>query len=124
MAAHGKKYRAAKDKVEDRVYELAEAVEFLKANSAAKFDESVELSFRLGVDTRKSDQGVRGMLSLPHGSGKHVRVLVFAGGDAAEAARTAGADHVGNEDLIEKVKGGWTDFDVAIATPEAMQEVR
>lgn len=124
MARYGKKYREAREKAEDKVYELSEAVQFLKDNTRASFDESIELSFRLGVDTRKSDQSVRGTLSLPHGTGKKVRIAVFAGGDAAEAARSAGADHVGNEDLIEKIKGGWTDFDVAIATPEAMQEVR
>jgi large subunit ribosomal protein L1 len=82
------------------------------------------VAFRLGVDPKKTDQTVRGIVALPHGTGKAVRVLVFATGTAADAARAAGADHVGYEDLIEKVKGGWTDFDVAVATPDAMKEVR
>ena len=124
MATHGKKYNKAKAAAEDKVYDLAEAVRFLKANKVAKFDETAELAIRLGVDTKKTDQTVRGTVGLPHGSGKAVRVAVFAAGAAADAARAAGADVVGNEDLIEKVKGGWTEFDVAIATPDAMKEVR
>jgi len=124
MARHGKKYRAVREKVADRLYEIEEAVAFLKANSIAKFDETAEIAFRLGVDTTKSDQTVRGAVILPHGTGKTVRVVVFATGPAAEAARKAGADHVGFEDLVEKVRNGWTDFDVAIATNEAMKEVR
>lgn len=124
MAKHGKKYRTIKAQVADKVYALDEAVAFLKTHPAAKFDETVEIAFRLGVDTKKSDQTIRGTVSLPHGTGKSVRVVVFAAGAAAEAARTAGADFVGNEDLIEKIKGGWLDFDVAIATPDAMKEVR
>ena len=124
MAKHGKKYRSIKEKVEAKVYELAGAVEFLKANPTAKFDETAELAFRLGLDPKKSDQTVRGMVSLPHGSGKSVRVLVFATGTAADRAKEAGADVVGYEELVQKVAGGWTDFDVAIATTEAMKEVR
>ncbi len=124
MATHGKKYREVRAKVADKVYELGEALSFLKANTIARFDETAELAFRLGVDPRKSDQAIRGTVSLPHGSGKHVRVLVFATGAAAEAATAAGADAVGYEDMLEKVKGGWTDFDVAVATPDAMKEVR
>ena len=124
MAKHGKRYRKIQADIAAKVYELSEAVRFLKAHPTAKFDETAEVAIRLGVDTKKSDQTVRGTVALPHGTGKTVRVLVFATGAAADAARAAGADHVGNEDLIEKVKGGWTDFDVAIATPEAMKEVR
>jgi len=124
MAKHGKKFRAMKEKAPAGVQELDSAIEFLKANPGANFDESMELGIRLGIDTTKSEQTVRGTVNLPHGTGKKVRVLVFATGQAAEAARKAGADHVGFEELIEKVKGGWTDFDVAIATTEAMKEVR
>jgi len=124
MARHGKKYRAIKEKAPKEPVELEQAIEFIKQNAAAKFDETMELGIRLGVDTSKSDQTVRGTVSLPHGTGKKVRVVVFATGAVAEKAREAGADFVGFEDLIEKVKGGWTDFDVAIATNEAMKEVR
>lgn len=124
MAKHGKKHRKIREQAENKVYGVEDAVRFIKAHPAAKFDETFEIAFRLGVDTSKSDQTVRGLVSLPHGTGKSVRVLVFASGAAADAARAAGADHVGNEDLIEKVKGGWLDFDVAIATTEAMKEVR
>jgi large subunit ribosomal protein L1 len=124
MAKRGKKYRAIKEKAPKEVMELDKAVEFLKANPGAKFDETFELSMNLGVDPTKSEQTVRGTVSLPHGTGKSIRILVFASGAAADAARKAGADHVGFEDMIEKVKGGWTDFDVAIATTEAMKEVR
>jgi large subunit ribosomal protein L1 len=124
MATHGKKYNKVKAVVEDKVYDVAEAIRFLKANKVSKFDETAELAIRLGVDTKKTDQTVRGTVGLPHGTGKKIRIAVFAAGAAADAARAAGADVVGNEDLIEKVKGGWTEFDVAIATPDAMKEVR
>jgi large subunit ribosomal protein L1 len=124
MATHGKKYRKVAEKIEDKVYTALEAISFLKANKIAKFDETAELAVRLGVDTKKTDQTVRGTVALPHGTGKVVRVAVFAAGAAADAAREAGADVVGNDDLIEKVKGGWVDFDIAIATPDAMKEVR
>jgi len=124
MPKHGKKYRAVKAKVENRLYDLEEAIAFLKANRVAKFDETAELHVRLGVDPKKSDQTVRGTVALPHGTGKTVRVAVFASGGAADAAREAGADFVGMDDLIEKVRGGWTDFDVAVATQEAMKTVR
>ena len=110
--------------VEDRPYALAEAVGTLKKFPAPKFDPTVTLSFRIGVDAKKSDQMVRGSVSLPHGTGKNVRVVVFAQGDAAKAATDAGADHVGFEDLIKKVQDGFTDFDAAVATPDAMGEVR
>jgi large subunit ribosomal protein L1 len=125
MAHHGKKYLAIKAKVDpSKVYELEEAIAFLKANKYAAFDETLEVAFRLGVDPTQSDQTVRGTVGLPHGTGKAVRVLVFATGPAADAARGAGADHVGFEELVAKVQGGWTDVDVMIATPEAMKEVR
>lgn len=125
MATHGKKYRKTAEQVDRaRFYELDEAVRFLKEHPVAKFDETMEIAFRLGVDASKSDQAIRGTVSLPHGTGKKVRVIVFADGPAAEAAREAGADAVGYADLIEKVTGGWTEFDIAVATPDAMKEVR
>jgi large subunit ribosomal protein L1 len=119
-----KRYRKATELVEDRPYTLNEAIGTLKKFPSPKFDPTVTLSFRLGVDPRKSDQMVRGSVSLPHGTGKHVRVAVFAQGAAAKAATDAGADFVGFEDLIKKVQEGFTDFDAAIATPDAMAEVR
>jgi large subunit ribosomal protein L1 len=122
---HGKKYVAAKAKVtREKSYDLKDAVAFLQANKFAKFDETAELAFRLGVDPTQSDQNVRGTVMLPHGSGKKVRVVVFATGPAADAAKAAGADFVGYEDLVAKVQGGWSDFDVAVATNETMKEVR
>ena len=124
MPKHGKKFAGIKEKAPREVLELEAAVDFLKANPVAKFDETVELCLKMGLDARKSDNAVRSTCGLPHGSGKSVSVLVFAAGAAADAAREAGADFVGNEDMIEKVKGGWTGFDVAIATPDAMKEVR
>jgi large subunit ribosomal protein L1 len=105
-------------------YPLGEAVELLKKFPGPKFDQTVTIGMKMGVDPRKSDQMVRGTCPLPHGSGKKVRVAVFAQGAAAESAKAAGAEFVGYEDLIEKVKGGFLDFDCAIATPEAMAEVR
>ncbi len=123
--AHGKKYTAAKEKVSaEKVYSVEEAIQFLKDNPTASFDETFEMAFRLGLDPTKSDQAVRSTVSLPHGTGKDVRVIVFATGDAAEAARGAGAAEVGFEDLLAKVTGGWMDFDVVVATPDAMKEVR
>ncbi len=108
-----------------KTYPLKQAVELLIKFPRAKFNETVELSFRLGVDPKQSDQLVRGTVPLPHGSGKVVRVLVFAKpGAAADAARGAGAEHVGFDELIKKCQEGWADFDVAVATPEAMTEVR
>ena len=120
-----KRYRAAAEKVEsNRVYPLTNAVEVLKTLPPTKFDQTVTLSFHLGVDPKQSDQMVRGTVPLPHGSGKQVRVLVFAQGSAATAAKDAGAEFVGFEDLIKKCQEGFQDFDVAIATPSAMSEVR
>lgn len=124
MPRHGKRYRELKQKTPTEVLEPLAAIEFLKTASNAKFDETMEIGMRMGLDAKKSDLSVRGTVGLPHGTGKTVRVLVFATGDAATAAKDAGADFVGFEDMIEKVKGGWTDFDVAIATPDAMKEVR
>ena len=124
MAKHGKRYVDALKKAPQGPVSLEEAVAFVKANPGAKFDETVEVAMRLGVDIRKSDQTVRGTVTLPHGSGKKVRVVVFAAGNHADEAKAAGADEVGYEDLIVKVKNGWTDFDVAIATTDAMKEVR
>ncbi len=125
MARHGKRYNEALKLVDPRrEYKLTEAVGLLKKMPKVKFDETLELDFRLGVDPKQSDQMVRGTVALPHGSGKKVRVVVFAKGAAAQAAKDAGADLVGFEDLVKKCQEGWTDFDVAVATPEAMQEVR
>lgn len=125
MVKRGKKYRKVTEHLDsEKEFGMSEALDFLKKNSFARFDETAEIAFRLGVDPSKSDQSVRGGVSLPHGTGKHIRVIVFANGDAADAAREAGADEVGFADLIEKVKGGWVDFDIAVATTEAMAEVR
>ena len=125
MSKHGKKYFNALKKAPQKPVSIAEAVKFVKANAGAKFDETVDVYFHLGSELTKGDTAVRGIVKLPNGSGKTVKVAVFAGGDAAEAARQAGADFVGMADLIEKVtKEGWCDFDVAIATVEAMKEVR
>ncbi len=124
MAKHGKKYRDTLKLAPKAPVSLEEAIAFVQAHPGAKFDETVEIAMRLGVDASKSDQTVRGTVSLPHGTGKAVRVIVFAAGAPADAARAAGADEAGHDDLIEKVKGGWTEFDVAIATTDAMKEVR
>src|SRR5436190_21639218 len=120
-----KRYRAAAEQVDrKKSYSLNDAVATLKKFPPTKFDQTVTVSFRLGVDPKQSDQMVRGTCALPHGSGKHVRVLVFAEGAAAKAATDAGAEHVGFKDLIQKVQEGFQDFDVAVATPTAMAEVR
>src|SRR6187455_885630 len=120
-----KRYRAAADQVDRRkAYNLNEAVSALKKMPPTKFDQTVTVSFRLGVDPKQSDQMVRGTCPLPHGSGKQVRVLVFAEGEAATAAKNAGAEYVGFMDLVKKVQEGFQDFDVAVATPAAMAEVR
>jgi len=120
-----KRYRAAVELVDaKRKYPLAEAIKTLKSLPSVKFDQTVTLSLKLGVDPKQSDQMVRGTCPLPHGSGKNVRVLVFATGMAADAAREAGAEFVGYEDLIKKVTSGFSDFDVAVATPAAMAEVK
>ena len=124
MAKHSKRYRASLKQAPKQAVSLKEAIAFIKAHPGAKFDETVEVALRLGVDPTKSDQAVRGTVSLPNGTGKHVRVIVFAAGTQADDAKAAGADDAGFETLIDKVKGGWTDFDVAIATSDAMKEVR
>lgn len=125
MARHGKKYRKIIEELSDvQEMSLEEGIGFIKEHPAANFDETLEIAFRMGVDPARSDQAIRGAMALPHGTGKDVRVVVFATGDAAKAAEDAGANEVGFEELIEKVKGGWVDFDVAVATPEAMKEVR
>jgi large subunit ribosomal protein L1 len=119
----GKKMEAARAKIEPRVYGLKEAVGLVKQAAHAKFDESVDLALRLGVDPKRADQMVRGTSVLPHGTGKKLRVLVFAKGEKEQEARAAGADYVGADDLMEKIKGGWMDFDQAIATPDLMGAV-
>ena len=122
---HGKKYRSALKKAPQKPVTIEEAVKFVKANPGAKFDETVDVYFHLGKELTKGDTAVRGTVKLPNGSGKTIKVAVFAGGEQAEAAKQAGADFVGMADLIEKVtKESWVDFDVAIATVEAMKEVR
>jgi large subunit ribosomal protein L1 len=121
MRKRGKKYNQVKEKVEtQKPYPLKEAISRLKEGSYAKFDETVDLAIRLGVDPRKSDQMVRSAVLLPHGLGKEVKVLVFAKGEKEKEARDAGADYVGAEDLVEKIQGGWLEFDKAVATPDLM----
>lgn len=120
----GKKLDAVKEKIDlQKEYTFEEAAALLKENSFAKFDETVELSINLGIDPRKSDQVVRNTVVLPHGTGKEIKVLVFAKGEKEKEAREAGADYVGAEDLIEKIQQGWLEFDRAIATPDMMGQV-
>ena len=124
MAKLGKRTRAAREAFagkEDLTVE--EAVALVKANASAKFDETVELAVNLGVDPRHADQMVRGVVGLPNGTGKSVRVAVFARGDKADQAREAGADFVGHKDILEKIEGGWTDFDVVVAAPDVMGDL-
>lgn len=124
MAKLSKRVRAFKEKVDsEKAYPLEEAVSILKEFSTLKFNQTVEVAINLGIDARKSDQAVRGATTLPHGTGSDVRVAVFTQGDAAEKATAAGADLVGMEDLAEQVKGGMMDFDVVIASPDAMRVV-
>ena len=124
MPKHSKAYRAAVEKIEaDRLYSPLEAVRLAKETSTTKYDATVEVAFRLGVDPRKADQMVRGTVNLPHGTGKTARVIVFANGERAEQARAAGADEVGGDELIARVADGWTDFDAAVATPDLMGKV-
>jgi large subunit ribosomal protein L1 len=121
---HGKKYRAAAERVDRaRLYSPLEAARLAQETSITNYDATVEVAMRLGVDPRKADQMVRGTVSLPHGTGKTVRVIVFATGDKAAEAEAAGADAVGAEDLIERIQGGWLEFDAAIATPDQMAKV-
>ena len=119
-----KAYRAAAERItEGKVYSPLEAVRLAKENTSAKYDETVEVAMRLGVDPRKADQMVRGTVNLPNGTGKTARVLVIANADKAEAARAAGADFVGGDDMIERISGGWLDFDAVVATPDMMGKV-
>ncbi len=124
MSQHGKKYKESLSQV-DRLalYGVGESVDLVKSLASAKFDETVELAVRLGVDPRKADQIVRGTLSLPEGTGRTVRIAVFAAGEAAAEARSAGADVIGADDLVAKINGGFLDFDIAIATPDLMGQV-
>lgn len=124
MAKAGKKYlEAAKLVDRDAQYEPSEAIELVKKTATAKFDETVEVAFRLGIDPKKADQAIRGAVVLPHGTGKVLRVLVFAKGDKAKEAEAAGADFVGDEDMINKINQGWFDFDSVVATPDMMASV-
>ena len=124
MAKRSKAYEAAAAKIDaEKFYAPFEAVTLAKDTNPSKFDATVEVAFRLGVDPRKADQMVRGTVNLPHGTGKTARVLVFANAEKAEAAREAGADIVGGDELIEKVNGGWLDFDAVVATPDMMGKV-
>jgi large subunit ribosomal protein L1 len=123
LARHGKKYRTAAGQVEERPYPLDEAVVLLKKIAFAKFNETVELCVLLGVDPKHADQMVRGTTVLPHGTGQTKRVLVIATGDKAKEAQDAGADFVGGDEMVEKIQGGWVDFDAVIATPDMMRSV-
>lgn len=120
---HGKRYRANAEKIGAKEYPVGDAVVLLKDLGKAKFDETVEVHMNLGVDPRHSDQVVRGTVVLPHGTGKKVRILVFAKGEMENAAKTAGAEFVGAEELVEKIQGGWLDFDQVVATPDMMPMV-
>src|SRR5919206_3765354 len=123
MPKHGKKFRQADAKVEMRPYALGEAIELIGQVKYAKFDETLEVALRLGVDPKHADQMVRGTVVLPHGLGKTARVLVFAAGEKIREAEEAGADHVGGEELAKKIEGGWLDFDSVVATPDMMRVV-
>ena len=121
---HGKNYRSSAEQIDrEQLYSPSEAVALAKSSAKTKFDSTVEVSMRLGVDPRKADQMVRGTVNLPHGTGKTARVLVFAQGPKAEEALAAGADYVGTDELIDKITGGWTDFDAVVATPDLMGKV-
>src|SRR5437016_13124417 len=124
MTQHGKNYRKVAEQVDrSRLYSPLDAIKLAKQTSTVKFDPTVEVAMRLGVDPRKADQMVRGTVNLPHGTGKTARVLVFATGDRAEGARAAGADIVGSDELIAEVEGGRLDFDAVVATPDMMGKV-
>jgi large subunit ribosomal protein L1 len=124
MRRHGKKYRETLGSFDrEKLYDPQEATQIVKRNAKAKFDETIEIHIRLGVDPKKSDQNVRGTVQLPHGTGQTVRVIAFAKGDKAKEADAAGADVVGDQDLIDRVKGGFSDFDVAVATPDMMPAI-
>ncbi len=124
MAKRGKRYRSVAEKVDrDRLYQPAEATSLVKDLATAKFDETIEAHFRLGIDPRKSDQNVRGTVALPHGTGKTVRVLAITQGDGTAAAEAAGADFVGGQEVIDRILGGWMDFDAVVATPDMMAAI-
>jgi large subunit ribosomal protein L1 len=123
MAQRSKAYTAAAEQITKDLYSPLEAVKLAKEIAKAKKDQTVEIAMRLGIDSRKADQMVRSTVSLPHGTGKTVRVIVFAVGDKAAAAEAAGADVVGSDDLIERIQGGWLDFDAAVATPDQMAKI-
>ena len=123
MKKHGKKYTAARQQVPVRPHSLEEAVPLLQKVTFTKFDETVELAVRLGVDPKHSDQMVRGTVVLPHGLGKSKKVLVIANAEKQREAKEAGADEIGGEELVDKINGGWTDFDAVVATPDMMRAV-
>src|SRR5687768_15795695 len=123
MAKHGKKFTAAAAQVQDRQYSIEEAIPLIQKVKFAKFDETVEMAMRLGVDPKHADQMVRGTVVLPHGLGKSKKVLAIAGADKQKEASEAGADHVGGDELVEKIIGGWMDFDAVVATPDMMRSV-
>ncbi len=124
MAKRGKRYRGINEHVDRlQLYTVDEAVSLVKKTGSAKFDETVDLASRLGIDARQSDQNIRGTVALPHGTGKSVRVVVFAQGDLARQAEEAGADFVGTDDLVDKIVDGWLDFDATIATPDLMRSI-
>src|SRR6186713_3618340 len=123
MRTHGKKYTAAREQVENKLYPLADALPLVQKVKFAKFDETIALSIRLGVDPKHADQMVRGTVVLPHGLGKTKRVLAIAGGEKQKEAQEAGADVVGGEEMVEKIQGGFMDFDAVVATPDMMRAV-
>jgi len=124
MTKHGKNYKSASEALEnDKFYDFNEAVSVAKKSAFAKFDETVELHLRMGVDSRNANQQVRGVALLPHGLGKQVRVLVFSQGEGERLAKEGGADYIADEETIKKIEGGWSDFDVAIATPDVMGKI-
>ncbi|HEX5042075.1 MAG TPA: 50S ribosomal protein L1 [Candidatus Polarisedimenticolaceae bacterium] len=123
MSKHGKKYVAGRAQVGERLHTIDEAIPVVRKAAYAKFDETVEMAMRLGVDPKHADQMVRGTVVLPHGTGKSKRVLVIAGGDKLKEAESAGADHVGGAELVGKIQEGWLDFDAVVATPDMMREV-
>ncbi len=123
MARTGKNRRSVREKVEKRDYPLAEAISFLKESSYTRFDETLEIAMRLGVDPKHADQMVRGTVVLPHGTGRRVRILVFASGEKVKEAEEAGADNVGGEELAKKIQDGWLEFDAVVSTPDMMRVV-
>ena len=124
MAKKGKRYNGINEHVDRlQLYTIDEAVSLVKKTGSAKFDETVDLASRLGIDARQADQNIRGIVALPHGTGKSVRVVVFAQGDLARQAEEAGADFVGTDDLVDKIVDGWLDFDATIATPDLMRNI-